>query len=281
MAELNQFYQLVAIADTGTLSKAAEIVHISQPALTRSIQKLEAEWNVTLFDRQKNKMTLNPTGELAVQYARRILDDVNSMTKAVQAYERSLRTISVGSCAPGPLLELLPELTERFYGMALTSEMSNPENLLSGLENGAYQLIITDKEVAAPDILCRPFCMEQLYLTVPPAHPLAVCRDGICLEDLAGETMLLYKDIGIWKERVVSKMPQTKFILQDQGDAFSALVQVSALPAFVSDLTLKHGGGWQEQNRVTLPLLDPETHVTFYCSVHKSHKAYLPSQRSV
>lgn len=55
MAELNQFYQLVAIADTGTLSKAAEIVHISQPALTRSIQKLEAEWNVTLFDRQKIK----------------------------------------------------------------------------------------------------------------------------------------------------------------------------------------------------------------------------------
>ena len=37
MAELNQFYQLVAIADTGTLSKAAEIVHISQPALTLSL----------------------------------------------------------------------------------------------------------------------------------------------------------------------------------------------------------------------------------------------------
>lgn len=92
MAELNQFYQLVAIADTGTLSKAAEIVHISQPALTRSIQKLEAEWNVTLFDRQKNKITLNQTGELAVQYARRVLDDVENMTKVIQAYERSLRT---------------------------------------------------------------------------------------------------------------------------------------------------------------------------------------------
>lgn len=101
MAELNQFYQLVAIADTGTLSKAAEIVHISQPALTRSIQKLEAEWNVTLFDRQKNKITLNKTGKLAVQYARRILDDVNTMTGAIQAYERSLRTISIGACAPG------------------------------------------------------------------------------------------------------------------------------------------------------------------------------------
>ena len=105
MAELNQFHQLVAIADTGTLSKAAEIVHISQPALTRSIQKLEAEWNVTLFDRQKNKITLNKTGELAVQYARRILDDVNTMTSAIQAYahhfHRVLRSRTSVGITPG------------------------------------------------------------------------------------------------------------------------------------------------------------------------------------
>ena len=77
MPELNQFRHLVAVADPGTLSKAAELVHLSQPALTRSIQRLEAEWNVTLFDRQKNKITLNKTGELAVQCARRVLEDVD------------------------------------------------------------------------------------------------------------------------------------------------------------------------------------------------------------
>ena len=244
MAELNQFYQLVAIADTGTLSKAAEIVHISQPALTRSIQKLEAEWNVTLFDRQKNKMT-----------------------------------ISIGACAPGPLLELLPELTERFQGMALNSEPAVRERLLPGLEKGTYQIIITDQEVTAPDILCRPLCTEDLCLTVPPAHPLANRKEGIYLDDLAGETMLLLKEIGIWEERVISKMPQTSFILQDQDEAFSALVQASALPAFASNLTLKHSERWAERtNRLVLPILDPEAHITFYCCVHKSHKAYLPGR---
>lgn len=279
MAELNQLYQLVTIADAGTLSKAAEIVHISQPALTRSIQKLEAEWNVTLFDRQKNKVTLNQTGELAVRCARRILEDVNAMTNTIQAYERSLRTISIGSCAPGPLLELLPELTDRFYGMTLTSEIIAPERLLPGLDKDVYQIIITSQEVEAPDVICRPFCTEDLYLTVPPAHPLAGSKDGIYLEDLAGETMLLYKEIGIWENRVISKMSQTTFILQDQDEAFSALIQASALPAFASDLTLAHSERGQAHNRVTLPILDPEAHVTFYCSVHKSHKAYLPSQR--
>lgn len=281
MAELNQFYQLIAIADTGTLSKAAEIVHISQPALTRSIQKLEAEWNVTLFDRQKNKITLNQTGKLAVQYARRILEDVNTMTRTVQAYEKSLHTISVGSCAPGPLLVLLPELTERFYDMTLTSELSEIPVLLSGLENGTYQLIITDQEITAPDFICHPFCTESLYLTVPPAHPLAGSTDGIYLDDLSGETMLLYKELGIWKERIVSKMKETKFILQEQDEAFSALVQASALPAFASNLTLKHGGRWQNQNRALLPVLDPEAHATFYCAAYKSHETYLPIQNYI
>lgn len=77
-------------------------------------------------------------------------------------------------------------------------------------------------------------------------------------------------------------MPQTNFILQDQAEAFSALVQVSALPAFASNLTLKHNERCTERtNRLTLPILDPEAHITFYCCVHKSNKAYLPSQRNL
>lgn len=276
MPELNQLHQLVTIADSGTISKAAEIVHISQPALTRSMQKLESEWDVTLFDRQKNKVTLNKTGELAVQYARRILDDVDNMTRTVQAFERSLRTISVGSCAPGPLMELYPILTERFPGMTISSEMRNLDILLPELKKNTYQLIITDHPIEEPHILCRKFRIEQLYLTVPPAHPLADRHDGIYLEDLAGETMLLYKDIGIWSNLVETKMSQTKFILQDQDEAFVSLIQASALPAFATNLTLDNGD--RRQNRAILPILDPEASITFYCCVHESNREYLPKR---
>ena len=73
MYELNQLMQLAAIADAGTISAAAEELNISQPALSRSVQKLEEELGVRLFDRSKNKITLNETGELAVEYARKII----------------------------------------------------------------------------------------------------------------------------------------------------------------------------------------------------------------
>lgn len=123
-------------------------------------------------------------------------------------------------------------------------------------------------------MICREFRTEQLYLTVPPAHPLANRHNGIYLEELAGETMLLYKEIGVWSNLIETKMSQTKFILQDQDEAFVSLVQASALPAFATNLTLDNEDG--RQNRAILPVLDPEATITFYCCVHKSNKVYLP-----
>lgn len=279
MLETNQLSQLITVADTKTLSKAAEILHISQPALTRSIQKLESELNVTLFDRQKNKITLNKTGELAVSHARRILADVEQMTQSVQAFERSLHTLSIGSCAPAPIVELLYYLTEKFAAMTFSSETVNPDSLVLGLKNNTYQIIITNAPVKDPEICCREFCREKLFLTIPPAHPLASKKDGIFADELAGETMLLFKEIGIWEYFVKTKMSQTDFIIQDRDDAFNALIRASALPAFATNLTLKRND--RRQNRIIIPFLDDEAKLTFYCSTLNKNKIYLPDTFSV
>lgn len=278
MPEMNQLRQLVAIADAGTITAAAEQLHLSQPALTRSIQRLESEWNVTLFDRKKNRVALNPTGELAVQYARRVLDDVDGMTQAVKAYERSLRTISIGSCAPGPTPELYTQLTGEFPGMTVLAEERPQEELLPGLEQNVYQIVITDAPLDAPGVLCRRLCTEQLYLTVPPAHPLASKTEGIWFDDLAGETMLLFRYIGVWQKVVDEKLQQTTFILQDQDEAFGALLTASALPAFATNLTLKYSNR-SRPNRVAVPFLDPEAKIAFYCSVLRKNRQYLPQER--
>ena len=85
--------------------------------------------------------------------------------------------------------------------------------------------------------------------------------------------MLLYHEIGIWRKLVDQKMTQTKFILQDQDEAFNALIQASALPVFISDLTLERRDALP--NRIVLPILDQEAHITFYCSVHKRNRSFL------
>ena len=83
MVELEQLKQLISFKKYGTLSKAAEELYISQPALSRSIQKLEKTLGVELFDRKKNKMELNQNGKTVIQYAEKILNLVDQMEEKV------------------------------------------------------------------------------------------------------------------------------------------------------------------------------------------------------
>ena len=93
MIEIHLLEQLVAFADCGTLSGAAEKLHISQPALSRSMQRLEEELGVTLFERQRSRLTLNDMGELAVRYARNLLLQENAMIQQIREADRKKRTI--------------------------------------------------------------------------------------------------------------------------------------------------------------------------------------------
>jgi len=73
MIEYYLLEQLIAFAETGTLSKASQKLHISQPALSKSMQKLEDIMGVALFNRSKSHIELNETGKIAVKYAKQAL----------------------------------------------------------------------------------------------------------------------------------------------------------------------------------------------------------------
>ena len=136
MFELYQLEQLLAVAECGTLSNAADRLHISQPALSRSMQRLEAELKVPLFLRQKNRVELNENGRLAVEYAQQIVGQSRSMISRIQAFDRSQRTILIGSCAPVPLWEIPPVLSGLYPDMTISSEIRENGVLLQGLQIG-------------------------------------------------------------------------------------------------------------------------------------------------
>ena len=73
MIDINLWKELTIFEKYGTLSKAAEELFISQPALSRSMNRLEEEIGVIIFNRSKNKITLNDNGKLAAGYAREII----------------------------------------------------------------------------------------------------------------------------------------------------------------------------------------------------------------
>ena len=273
MIELNQLAQLIAIANYGTLSKASEELHLSQPALSRSMQKLEANLNVTLFSRTKNKIALNPVDEIAVTYAKKIMSDVDSMTKTLQDYEKSLRTLTIGSCAPGPLWSLTSHMMRLFPNMTITTEMDEPDTIINKLYNNLYDIIITTSPIHDSQILSKKYCDEVLSITLPISHALANKKDGIFLRELDGETMLLYTEIGLWENLVNTKMTKTTFIRQNERLAFQELIKASTLPSFTTNLTSEPNDILN--NRIILPILDEDAKITFYCSVKKENKRFL------
>ncbi len=261
MFELYQLEQLLAVAACGTLSNAAEQLHISQPALSRSMQRLEAELQVSLFARQKNKIELNENGRMAVDYARKIMEQSQDMISRIQAFDRSQRTILFGACAPAPLWEIPALLSDLYPEMTISSEIRENDVLLQGLRDDVYQLIVLPFPVDEPGMICAKYGEEHLFFSLPPAHPLSGSK-ALYMKDLNGETMLLRNRLGFWRELTVRKMPDTRF-LEQEDVAFDELVKFSALPSFATDVVLNREGN--HVNRVNIPILDEEANVSYYC----------------
>lgn len=115
--------QFESVSRCGTLLKASEELHISQPSLSRSMKKLEDVLGVSLFIRENSKISLNETGKLAADYARRALEANQEMIERVTAFDRSLRAVSIGSCSPFPINDLMPTLQEQLPGKTLSTEL--------------------------------------------------------------------------------------------------------------------------------------------------------------
>lgn len=269
MIDIHLFETLVAFDEYGTLSKAAEKMLISQPALSRSMQKLEEEMGVPLFERQKNKLTLNDNGKLTVKYARELLEQEKELIEKVRAFDAKNRSISFGSCAPMPLESLNKLLSELYPEIRITSQLLNDDQvLIDGLLNDTYQLVILHHKREEKDIFVKEYKKENLYISVPPAHPLAG-RDSVSLEDLDGQDILIFNDIGFWMDLCIEKMPHTHFLRQSEYDTFGILANSSALPHFSSDRA-----GGLSRNRVNIPLSNPECQVTYYIACRRKDCHY-------
>lgn len=265
--------QFVKIVECGTISKAAEELFISQPALTRSMQKFERELGVELFLRGKNRIEINENGKFAYSLAKNLLRDMQNLKEQTRQFDRSRRTISVGSCAPAPLWDIMPTLTSLYPEKRLVSEIKGEAELSEGLISGAYQMIITDRKYENADTYSVFACSESLLVNIPKLHPLAAKRGAVRFADVEKYSVLLYAKTGIWEDIVRREMPNAHVIMQEDRDSFEALRRESALLSFSTELSIRRFGNVDEA--IVLPVLDKSAKIDFYCHVLKKNKRLL------
>lgn len=261
MLNLLELEQLAAFADQGTLSKAAEVLHISQPTITRTMQHLEEEFGVPLFSRSKNKIQLNDTGKKAVEYARSLLADAREAVVQVRAFDKRLHTITVQSCAPAPLWSLLPILSSDFPGRTISSTLSEKGEIIRKVAEGDCELGILPWPVELEGMGCVPLLEEKLSVCVPKEHHLAHCK-SLTFEELNGFNCLLLSQIGFWDKLCREKMPASRFLVQTDPFEFTELVRHSSLLCFTTDLARDSQELYRKRNKI--PVTDPEANVTYY-----------------
>ena len=278
MLNLLELEQLAAFAEYGTLSKAAEKLNISQPTITRTMQHLEDEFGVPLFERSKNHIALNETGRRAVGYAAQLLKDAEKAVEYVRAFDRSLHTITVSSCAPAPLWRLLPVLSAAFPDMTLSSSIKSNASVLEDVRSGRCLLAVLPgmpEEGSIPETYCcRPFMKENLAVCVPPDHMLAGYKE-VSFEVLNGYNFLLGTRLGFWDDMCREKMPASRFLVQTDQFTMEELIRESSLPCFVTDVA--EYGGEIYGDRIVIPISDQEAKITFHIVYDGTDKKYAPA----
>ncbi|MDO4285143.1 MAG: LysR family transcriptional regulator [Eubacteriales bacterium] len=261
MIELYILRQFAAFAEAGTLSEAAEVLHLSQPALSRNMKKLEEDLGIPLFERRKNKLELNENGDYVLEMAQKLLEEAEAFTEKAREFDRKKRTITLGVCAPAPIWRLAPLIANQFPHMSLQTEMDSEEQLQAGLENNAYQLIVTHQKPEGTRYYWKECGRETLLFALPKTHRYAK-RKSLSFSEMNGENMLLMSDIGFWDFVKTEKMPDSRFLTQSDRFSFNELVQASSLPSFTSDLAEKYEG--RPSGRIRVPIEDEEAVVTYY-----------------
>lgn len=278
MLNLLELEQLAAFAEYGTLSKAAEKLNISQPTITRTMQYLEDEFGVPLFERSKNHIALNETGRRAVGYAAQLLKDAEKAVEYVRAFDRSLHTITVSSCAPAPLWRLLPVLSDAFPDMTLSSSIKSNASVLEDVRSGRCLLAVLPgmpEEGSIPETYCcRPFMKENLAVCVPPDHMIAGYKE-VSFEVLNGYNFLLGTRLGFWDDMCREKMPASRFLVQTDQFTMEELIRESSLPCFVTDVAEYDGEIYGD--RIVIPISDQAAKITFHIVYDGTEKKYAPA----
>jgi DNA-binding transcriptional LysR family regulator len=181
---LVQLRHLIALADSGSFSRSAQRLHITQSAFSRSIKALEDEIGLRLFDRIGQRSELTPAGRELVGRARRLVFDADEMHESGQRMlsgDGGLVRIGMGS-GPGAMLmtPLLMRMARDFPGIRVTVSRGATAMLVQALRERTLDALVVDARslVPAPDLRMQVLCEMRGSFMCRRGHPLLKRRTG-------------------------------------------------------------------------------------------------------
>lgn len=181
---LQVFY---TVAKVLSFTKAAETLHMTQPAVTFQVKQLEEFFNTRLFDRTHNKITLTDAGKIVYDYAEKILDHYEKMNSEVRELTGEVTgSLLIGASttiAEYMLPSLLGAFKKQFEDVNIRLQVGNTDAIVAMVENNMIDLGVVEAPVYNKNLEVEVCRLDEMVLIVPQGHPLSN-RDKISIEDM-------------------------------------------------------------------------------------------------
>jgi LysR family transcriptional regulator, nitrogen assimilation regulatory protein len=193
--ELRQLRYFVAIVDHGSLSRAALVLHVAQPALTQQLRQLEEELGVQLLHRSAQGVLSTDAGKVFYEHAQAILKQVaDAQAAVVQSAERPAGSVTLGlphSISEALALPLLTAIRRRYpeITLQLTEEITG--SLAEQLRAGRINLAVLFDDGQLGSFTATPLVEEELRFICRADAPVAAGRERLSLRDALDTTLIL------------------------------------------------------------------------------------------
>lgn len=195
--DLRQLRVFVEIVRQGSFTRAAERLHIAQPAVSISIRKLEEELELTLLNRQEKRVTLTAEGENLLLHAERILDSF----AAAETEMGELRGLTQGEVRIGipPMMSsyyfplIIREFRDAYPNLKLSVNGEGAASIQQMLVKGELDMGVIAGQKMLDGLECQHFLREEIVACVPLDHPLAG-KESISMGEFLQEPLILFKE---------------------------------------------------------------------------------------
>jgi DNA-binding transcriptional LysR family regulator len=170
-----------------SFTKAAETLHMTQPAVTFQVRQLEEHFNTRLFDRTHNRISLTDAGKRVFEYSDRIFELYTEMESAVREMTGDISgVLMIGASttiAEYMLPALLGDFKKKYPEVNVQLKVSNSDGIVHMVENNVIDLGVVESPVLNKNLVVEVCRVDQLVAVVSPQHPLAE-RDSVTIKEL-------------------------------------------------------------------------------------------------
>ena len=194
---LRELQYIVAVAETGSFSRAAETVHVSQPTLSAQVKKLETELGITIFERATRKVIPTEAGRATIASARRILAEAETLRDTARAARDPLsgrfRLGAIPTLAGYLLPDLVPAASQALPDLKLVLVEEKTDELVKRLRSGRLDAALLALPLPEPGLETLELFDDDFLFATHADDPLA-SQGEMAAKELRGRSLLLLED---------------------------------------------------------------------------------------